>query len=536
MKSHVIIVLLLSLISSRNWAQSTPSSRPNILIIISDDHAYQSIGTYGSPYGATPNIDKLASEGATYTNAFVTNSLCGPSRACLLTSKYSNMNGFKDNFSRFNPAQPTFATYLTAAGYSTAWIGKWHLGSLPQHFSYFKILPEQGFYYNPDFIDTHNDTATIPGYVTNVITDLSLDWLDKTDSSKPFCLVIGEKATHRTWIPDTADYGAFDQVNFPLPDDFYDSFTDRYAGSINNMNIAHTMRLGYDLKMEADTGFGRNNYTRFTPSQQQYFDRYYDSIYADFKRQHLTGKALTEWKFQRYMRDYFATTLSLDRNIGRIVDYIDKKGLGRNTIVIYCSDQGMYLGEHGWFDKRFIYEQSMKTPFVVRYPTLIKPGTRDSTMVMLLDIAPTFMQLAGLQVPKDMQGQSLIPVFKGGHNGDDKDFRKEVFYHYYEYPNEHNALPHFGIRTERYVLVRFYNPGATRKNKMVSEGNLVIDTYNPKDYWELYDLSSDPEELHNIYNANKKSKLVKRLKADLNKLIIQYKQNDAGEILAGTLK
>lgn len=266
--------------------------------------------------------------------------------------------------------------------------------------------------------------------------------------------------------------------------------------------------------------------------RKKYFDDYYDSIYQDFKSRHLTGKALTEWKFQRYMRDYYATVLSLDRNVGRIVDYIDKSGLGDNTIVIYTSDQGMYLGEHGWFDKRFIYDQSMKTPLVIRYPKMIQPRTKDSSMVMLLDIAPTFMQLAGLKVPSDMQGQSLIPVFKGK----DKEFRNAVFYHYYEYPNEHNALPHFGIRTKRYVLVRFYKPSEAWKNKMVNEGSLIIDTYNPKDYWEFYDLKADPEQLHNMYEENKHSAVVKRLKAEWIKLIKQYKQQDAAAILAGKMK
>lgn len=502
-------------------------SRPNILIIVSDDHAYPSIGAYGSPYGGTPNIDKLASQGATYLNTFVTNSLCGPSRACLLTSKYSNINGFKDNFSRFNPAQPTFASHLTEAGYQTAWIGKWHLGSLPQHFDYFKILPEQGYYYNPDFIDMNNDTIRLPGYCTNVITDLTLKWLENRDTSKPFCLVVGEKATHRSWIPDTADYGAFDKTDFPLPADFYDNFKDRYAAKVNNMNIENTMRLGYDLKMEADTGFGKDNYTRFTRSQAKYFNKYYDSIYADFKSRHLRGKALTEWKYQRYMRDYYATGLSLDRNVGRIVDFIDKSGLGSNTIVIYTSDQGMFIGEHGWFDKRFMYEPSFKTPFIVRYPKLIKPGTRDSSMIMLLDVAPTFMELAGLPIPKDMQGKSLMPVFEGNN----KDFRDEVFYHYYEYPNEHNALPHFGIRSKRYVLIRFYKPSPDNRKKLIDKGNLLINEYNPKDYWELYDLQEDPQEVHNIYEKNKNSALVKRLKTDMGKLITNYQQTDAAKIL-----
>lgn len=458
---HIKNALLLFFVFA-TFFTNAQTKRPNILIIVSDDHAYQAIGAYGSPYHATPNIDRLAAQGVTYANAFVTNSLCGPSRACLLTGKYSNINGFKDNFSRFDAAQPTFASYLKQAGYQTAWIGKWHLESMPQHFDYFKILPGQGYYYNPNFIDMKGDTATMQGYCTNAITDLTLNWLQQRDTAKPFCIVVGEKATHRSWIPDTADFGAFDKVDFPLPVDFYDDYKDRYAASVNDMNIAHSMRLGYDLKMAADTGFGKDNYTRFTVSQKRYFDKYYDSIYSDFKSRHLSGRALAEWKYQRYMRDYYATGLSLDRNIGRIVDYIDKNGLDKNTIVIYTSDQGMYLGEHNFFDKRFMYEESFKTPFIVRYPQLIKPGREDSTLVMLLDVAPTLVQLAGLQVPPDMQGKSLIPVFKG--NG--KHFRYEVFYHYYEYPNEHNALPHFGIRTHRYTLIRFYDPKKRQKKLM----------------------------------------------------------------------
>jgi arylsulfatase A-like enzyme len=391
-----------------------PQSRPNILIIVSDDHAYQAIGAYGSKYGGTPNIDRLAAQGETFTNAIVTNSLCGPSRACILTGKYSNINGFKDNFSRFNPAQPTFASYLTEAGYQTAWIGKWHLENNPRNFTYFKVLVGQGYYYNPDFITMDSSIETFPGYCTDIITDLTLDWLQhKRDPSAPFCLVVGEKATHRTWVPDTADYGKFDNVRFALPHDFFDDYKGRYAGQVQDMNIAHSMRLGYDLKMDADTGFGKENYTRMTPSQRKYFDDYYLPIYAKFKSAHLKGNALTEWKYQRYMNDYMSTALSLDRNIGRIVDYIDKSGLGKNTIVIYTSDQGFYLGEHGWFDKRFMYEESLKTPLIIRYPIRIKPGARSAGLVMHLDLAPTFMELAGLKVPGDMQGKSLLPVFAG---------------------------------------------------------------------------------------------------------------------------
>jgi len=343
----------------------TGQKKPNIVFIISDDHALQAIDTYSGKYGITPSIDRIAREGAVFRNAFVTNSICAPSRAVLLTGKYSHRNGHRDNRSRFDASQDVFARRLQQSGYLTAWIGKWHLESYPQGFDFWKILPGQGFYYNPAFISMTGDTSRIDGYCTDLITDLTLEWLNNRDKDKPFCLVVGEKATHRTWMPDLDDLGKFDHVNFALPGNFWDNYKGRKAAQKQFMTI-ETLRLDYDLKLQADTGFGNANYRRFTPDQKRKWDGYYDKIEKEFHSKNLSGKALTEWKYQRYMRDYLSTAISLDRNIGRILDYLDAEGLKENTIVVYTSDQGFYMGEHRWFDKRFMYEESMRMPLLMR--------------------------------------------------------------------------------------------------------------------------------------------------------------------------
>nr|MBA4140541.1 sulfatase-like hydrolase/transferase [Segetibacter sp.] len=325
------------------------SNRPNILFIISDDHAYQEIGVYGSKIAKTPNIDRIAKEGAIFRNSFVTNSICGPSRATLLTGKYSHLNGYKANEGKFVD-QPTFPKVLQQSNYQTAWIGKMHLGSLPKGFNYFNILPGQGQYYNPDFIE-NGDTTRIEGYVTNVITKLTTDWLDKRDKTKPFCLVVGEKATHREWLPDIQDLGAFDNVEFPLPSTFFDDYKGRVAAANNDMTVYKTMLLKEDLKIHNDNTTGV--YRRLTGNQKKAYEDYYGKITKEFDEKHLSGEGLAKWKYQRYMRDYLSVAKSLDRNIGQILDYLDNKGLAKNTVVIYVSDQGFYMGEHGWFDKRW---------------------------------------------------------------------------------------------------------------------------------------------------------------------------------------
>lgn len=482
--------------------------RPNIVLIISDDHAYQAISAYGSNLVQTPNIDRIANEGAIFKKAYVTNSICGPSRATIITGKYSNKNGFRDNeHSSFDGSQNTFIKELTKSGYQTAWIGKWHLETQPQGFTYWQILPGQGQYYNPDFLMMDGSKKTMEGYATNLIEDLSEEWLNKRDTSKPFCLVIGHKATHRTWMPDTADLGMFDNKIFDLPHNFYDDYAGRQAAAVQDMTIEKTMIMGYDLKIfqneEAENKEG--SIKRMNVAQRKKFDQYYQPIIADFKSKNLSGNALTEWKYQRYMKDYLSTAASLDRNIGRTLDYLDKSNLAGNTIVIYMSDQGFYLGEHGWFDKRWMYEESFRTPMVMRYPGVVKPGTVNSNLVMNLDIAPTLLAAAGVAIPTDMQGESLLPLV----NNEKAKGRKAMYYHYYE-NGEHSVSPHFGISTGRYKLIRFY--------KRVES-------------WELYDMQKDPYEMKNLYNNKKYQKKIKQLKNELLLLIKKYDDNDALQII-----
>lgn len=487
--------------------------RPNILIIISDDHAYQAISAYGSKLMQTPAIDRIANEGVLFKKAYVTNSICGPSRAVILTGKYSHKNGFKDNeHSRFDGSQNSFIKELTKSGYQTAWIGKWHLETKPQGFSFWQILPGQGSYYNPDFLMMDSSKKRMEGYVSNVVEDVAEGWLDKRDSTKPFCLVIGHKATHRTWMPDTTDMGSFDKINFPLPHDFYDNYSGRDAAAVQDMTIAKTMILGYDLKMfdneESENKDG--SILRMNAAQRVKFDAYYKPIEQDFKSRNLTGDALTEWKYQRYMKDYLSTAASLDRNIGRTLNYLDKHGLAKNTIVIYVSDQGFYLGEHGWFDKRWIYEESFRTPMMMRYPGVIKSHTVNNNFVMNLDIAPTVLSAVGVAVPKDMQGKSFLPLLA---NKKAKG-RDAMYYHYYE-NGEHSVSPHFGIETKHYKLIRFYE----RVNS-----------------WELYDLQKDENEMNNVYGKKGYEKITADLKKQLNKLIDQYEDGDAKKILENLLR
>lgn len=483
--------------------------RPNILIIVSDDHAYQAIGAYGSKLMQTPAIDRIAREGAVFNKAYVTNSICGPSRAVILTGKYSHKNGFKDNeHSSFDGAQNTFIKELTKTGYQTAWIGKWHLETQPQGFSYWQILPGQGHYYNPDFIQMDGSRKRLEGYVSNVVQDVAEDWLDRRDTSKPFCLVIGHKATHRTWLPDTADMGRFDGVSFPLPPTFYDTYTGRPAAQLQDMTISKTMQMGYDLKMfgSREAAAKDGNISRMNEAQRAKFNAYYGLIEEDLRKRALTGRELVEWKYQRYMRDYLATAASLDRNIGRALAYLDRHGLTQNTLVIYVSDQGFYMGEHGWFDKRFMYEESFRTPMVMRYPGVIRPGMKNNAMVMNLDIAPTVLQAAGVAVPKDMQGKSFLPLVK---NKKAKGGRRAMYYHYYE-NGEHAVSPHFGVRTERYKLIRFY--------KRVQG-------------WELYDLKKDKREVKNVFGQKGYEKITANLIQQLDALIEEYQDNDAKTIL-----
>jgi arylsulfatase A-like enzyme len=503
MKKSVLIFFSLLLASTAIFAQT--KERPNIIFIFSDDHAYQSIGAYGNKFAKTPNIDRIAREGALLTNNLVTNSICGPSRATLLTGKYSHINGYKNNDrTKFDIKQLLFPDLLQKEGYQTAWVGKLHLNSLPTGFDYWNILPGQGIYYNPQFITAPNDTIRKEGYVADLITESSVDWINKRDQKKPFFLVVGHKSVHREWYPDLQDLGAYDDIDFPLPETFYDNYEGRAAAKDQDMTIEKTMRLKEDLKVHLD--YERvPGYKFFSEEKKRILKDYYDKITKEFDDKKLTGKALTEWKFQRYMKDYLATANGMDRNIGKLLDYLDKTGLSKNTVVIYASDQGFYTGEHGWFDKRFIYEESLKTPFVIRYPGVINPGTKVDKLISNIDWAPTVLDLAGAKIPAEIQGKSFLPLL-GKNAKANTPWRDAAYYHYYEYPQPHHVSPHFGVRTKRYKLARFY--GGVNS-------------------WELFDLEKDPQELKNVYAEKANEALVKNLKQQLKTLITQYKDDEA---------
>lgn len=505
---HCLALCLLAAI----WAcggEHAPASeatinRPNIVFIMTDDHAYQAMSAYDDRFIQTPNLDRIGKEGVLFRNSFVTNSICAPSRAVLLTGKHSHLNGQIDNFTRFDSSQATFPKYLQAAGYQTALIGKWHLKSQPTGFDNWEILIGQGNYYNTDFIE-NGEKKRSSGYVTDVITDKSINWLEKRNKDQPFCLLVHHKATHRIWMPDTSLLHDFAGVQFPVPDNFFDAYEGREAATYHEMGIFKDMDLVYDLKMLDQEGDLQTRYRsayegmygRMNDEQRAAWDAYYGPLITEFKAAKLEGKDLALWKYQRYMQDYLKCVRSLDNNVGRLLAYLDEQGLAENTLVVYTSDQGFYLGEHGWFDKRYMYEQSLRTPLVMRFPAALQIKGPSDQLVQNIDYAPTFMDLAGLEVPDDMQGQSLIPMLQG----DTTQWRQAIYYHYYEYPNEHGVKKHYGVRTDRYKLIHFYGD---------------IDT------WELYDLQADPEEMHNLYGLPEYEAVTTEMKTRLQQLQESY--------------
>lgn len=501
LNSRAFTLVGLSLVAGKMAAQ-----RYNVVYIMTDDHTAQMMSCYDHRYIHTPNLDRIAQDGVRFTNSFVANSLSGPSRACMLTGKHSHKNGFTNNeHGIFDGSQQTMPKLLQKAGYQTAIIGKWHLVSLPTGFDYWEILPEQGHYYNPDFIEMNGDTIQYQGYVTNLVTDLSLDWLGhKRNPSKPFALFIHHKACHRNWMPEQKYLKTYEDVTFPVPETFYDDYKGRKAAGLQEMNIMKDMDLIYDLKMYQEGKDSRlktnyiNFYNRMTAEEKRAWDEVYNPLTEKFYNSHLEGKALAEWKFQRYMRDYAKVVRSLDDNVGRVLDYLRDHNLLENTLVVYTSDQGFYMGEHGWFDKRFMYEESFQTPLVMRLPEGFKARGEIKEMVQNIDYAPTFLDLAGASIPSDIQGVSLLPLLRGEHP---KDWRQSLYYHYYEYPAEHSVKRHYGVRTSRYKLIHFYND---------------------IDEWELYDLKKDPHEMNNIYGKKGTEKIEWELRKELLKLQLQY--------------
>ena len=450
---------------------ATPPNRPNILFIMADDHAWQAISAYGESRHLiqTPNIDRLAHEGMRFDHCFVNDSLCGPARASIITGTYSHINGFYNNSnSRFDGSQITFPKLLQKAGYQTAVIGKWHLESDPTGFDHWEILPGQGVYYNPPMI-RDGERVKHPGYVTDIITDHSLDWLKQRDPSRPFMLLCWQKAPHRNWQPALRDLDFDHDRTYPMPDSLFDDYSGRgLAEHDQDMTIAKTMQLGPDNKLTTPADL--------TPEQKKIWNAYYVPRNEAFQKKNLTGRALVEWKYNRYMHDYLGCIKGVDDNVGRLLKYLDDTGLATNTVVIYSSDQGFFLGEHGWFDKRWIFQESARTPLLVRWPGTIKPGSINKDLVSPLDLAETFLQVAGAPIPNRMQGRSLLPIFQGKTPAD---WRTAFYYHYYEFPSPHHVRPHYGVITDRYTLAHFYWPDVN--------------------YWELFDREKDPGEMRSVF-------------------------------------
>lgn len=500
---------LLSVAGARTASAQETSQQEkalNIVYIMTDDHTAQMMSSYDKRYASTPNLDRIANDGVRFVNSYVANSLSGPSRACMLTGKHSHKNGFTDNTTCvFDASQPTFPKYLQQAGYQTALFGKWHLESLPQGFDRWEIVPGQGHYYNPDFIQMNGDTIQKHGYLTNLITDMSIDWLEnERDKEKPFCILIHHKAIHRNWMPDTCNLTLFEDVVFPLPENFYDNYEGREAAKTTEMTIAHHLDPIYDLKMNRDDkdSYLKPAYVgihdRMDSAQMAKFDAFYNPIIEDFYSRNLEGNELTEWKYQRYIKDYLKTVKSLDDNVGRVLDYLEEKNLLDNTLVVYTSDQGFYMGEHGWFDKRFMYEESLNTPLVMMLPAGFDRRGDITEMVQNIDYAPTFMEIAGLEIPEDIQGESILPLLKGESP---EDWREAIYYHYYEYPAEHAVKRHYGVRDGRYKLMHFYND---------------------IDAWELYDLQEDPHEMNNIYGKPGTEEVTKEMMRKLKEQQEKY--------------
>jgi arylsulfatase A-like enzyme len=506
---------------------SADSPRPNIVFIFSDDHTRQAIGAYGGPLAAldpTPNIDRLATEGMRFDRFYVENSICAPSRAALLTGKFSHLHGKRDNHGQFNHDQPTFPKLLQSAGYQTAIVGKTHLAGIIQGFDYWEVLPGQGSYYQPEFI-TAEGRAVETGYVADLITDKALKWLrEQRDPEQPFLLMVHHKGTHRTWCPALRHLEAFDGIDLPEPPTLFDDYQTRgTAARRQDMTIRDTMNLKDDLKVKsADYRESKDRelagrdklppgewgaYFRMTEEQRKIWDAFYDPRNEAFFEANLQGDELVRWKYQRYVKDYLRSALSIDESVGRILDALAESGLDQNTIVFYSSDQGFYLGEHGWFDKRFMYEESFSTPLLVRWPGKIAPGSQNSDLGQNIDFAPTFLDLAGVDIPDDMQGQSLVPLLEGDTPND---WRNALYYHYYEFGKHaaHHVHPHEGVATQRYKLIRFYGgeiPGGEE--------------------WEWYDLQEDPQEMNNRYGNPEFQDTINDMKQRLTELREAYGVN-----------
>ena len=471
-------------------ADANPTDPPNIVFILSDDHGWQSVSAYGDSRHLiqTPNIDRIASEGMRFDRCLVTNSICGPSRATILTGKYSHLNGFYNNSnSKFDGSQATFPKTLQSTGYQTFLVGKWHLISNPTGFDEWDILQGQGTYYNPLMIRNGKVTQQ-KGYTTDLITDHAIDILEHRNPTKPFLLMCHHKATHRAWEPALRDLGFDKGRQYAEPKTLFDDYAGRGPAEHQQlMSIAKDLK-GFDLKLTRPISFDAE--------QKVKWDAFFNPMIQQHRAAKLEGDALVRWKYQRYMEDYLACVKSLDDNVGRVLKYLDDNGLAKNTIVVYTSDQGFFLGEHGWFDKRWIFEESIRTPLVVRWPGHTAVGKVNSQIVSNLDFAETFLDAAHVIITVEMQGRSFLPLLAGETP---PDWRKSFYYHYYEYPEPHHVRPHYGIVTDRYKLVHFYH-GET------------------PDYWELFDRQSDPQEMQSVWGRADYKETQQKLAGELDQL------------------
>ncbi len=495
--------------------------RPNIIYIMSDDHDADAISAYNKTFIKTPNIDRIANNGVMFTRSFVANSICGPVRAALLTGQHAHKNGMKDNRNRFDSSKITFPGLMQQGGYQTAIVGKWHLQSNPTGFDYWKILPGQGQYFEPGFISTNGDKSILHGYATDIITDEAIKWLDNRDLTKPFLLQLHHKAPHRNFFAPLKYIDQYHNSVFPEPATLYADTTGHgTAWHLQTMSLLHDMKLCSDLKVDpeflmdipelkpdsADIVYYNAIFNRIPEPDRSRIKKIYEERGKLLLRVKPSGKELLKYKYQWYMQDYLACVASIDENIGRLLDYLDKNNLTNNTLLIYTSDQGMYLGENGWFDKRWMYDVSMQSPLLMSWPGHIKPKTVNTNMVQTIDYAPTILDAAGITVPSFMQGLSLVPAVTGKQKIIP---RHNLYYHFYEYYADHTVLPHLGVRGERYKLIYFYT---------VNE-------------WELYDMKTDPGEQKNLFVSPAYQKTVLQMKTELIRLRNLYEDHEkAGEL------
>ncbi|MEM8509252.1 MAG: sulfatase [Bacteroidota bacterium] len=507
----LLVVVVLGMLScGEKGTAEKGKTMPNIVFIMADDHAYQAISAYGHEIGSvapTPNIDRIARNGVKFNRAYVTNSLCGPSRAVILTGKHSHINGFRQNGERFNGSQPTLPKYLQKMGYTTAIVGKWHLHNWPEGFDYWNILQDQGHYYNPDFID-NGDSLRFTGYTNDIITEKALSWLKQKQDSNPFLLMIQHKAPHRNWMPALRHANKYDSIDLPIPETYFVRHEGQQAAKSQQQTVYRDMYEGHDLKLTKARGSTelmnnpwRSDFERMTEEQRKAWNTAYLPKNNAFHNSDIRGQELALWKAQRYLQDYLATVVSVDEGVGEILDYLETSGLDENTIVIYTSDQGFYLGEKGWFDKRFMYEESFRTPLLMQYPGIIQKGSEIEALVQNLDFAQTLLDFAGgSEYSGEMQGVSLVPLLTKKMR--EEDFRDIIYYHYYDYPAFHMVKKHYGVSTKRYKLIHFY------------------DDINS---WEFYDLMEDPQELDNKINDKAYQSEIENLKIQLDSLQTHYK-------------